>query len=269
MRRSRWYWIILPLICSDSLEPVWLRDIFCYNGTLYVALERTGAIKSQGIYPMFSQFCKTKNFLLSLLVVAGLLVTACGPISIGQKPIDELSPEEAAERAESDALDKDWAIRTKSEDGEYDDSFLYQKGSEYGNASGGGGGLGSLFSETDKGGGGGNGFVGGVGVNSYLWRATLDTVSFMPLASADPFGGVILTDWHATPDAPGERFKLNIRILGRGLRADGINVSTFRQVQDRSGSWINARIPTTTNENIENAILSKARELRHRSIQNK
>ncbi len=34
-----------------------------------------------------------------------------------------------------------------------------------------------------------------IGVNSYLWRATLDTISFMPLASADPFGGVIITDW--------------------------------------------------------------------------
>ncbi|MGY9014781.1 MAG: DUF3576 domain-containing protein, partial [Rhodospirillales bacterium] len=109
-------------------------------------------------------------------------------------------------------------------------------------------------------------FVGGIGVNSYLWRATLDTVSFMPLSSADPFGGVILTDWHATPDAPGERFKLNIRILGRGLRADGINVSTFRQIQDRTGSWINADIPAATNEKIENAILFKARKLRQRAL---
>ena len=218
---------------------------------------------------MFSQVRKIKNIHLSLLVVAGLLVTACGPISIGEKPIEELTPEEAAERAEADAKDRDWAIRTQSDQGDYkDDSFIFEKDSGYGGSSGGGSGLGSLFFETDKG-GGGNGFVGGVGVNSYLWRATLDTVSFMPLASADPFGGVILTDWHATPDAPGERFKLNIRILGRGLRADGINVSTFRQIQDRSGSWINARIPTATNEKIANAILSKARELRHRSIQNR
>jgi hypothetical protein len=218
---------------------------------------------------MFSQVRKTKYFHLSLLVIAGLLVTACGgPLSIGQKPIEELSPEEAAERAESEARDKDWEIRTQGGTQEYmDDSFIFQKGGGYGGPSGANSGLASLFFEDDKSGGGGSGFVGGVGVNSYLWRATLDTVSFMPLASADPFGGVILTDWHATPDAPGERFKLNIRILGRGLRADGINVSTFRQIQDRAGSWINARIPTTTNEKIENAILSKARELRHRSIQ--
>ena len=60
----------------------------------------------------------------------------------------------------------------------------------------------------------------GVGVNSLLWRASLDTISFMPLVSADPFGGVIITDWYTPPQTPDERFKVNIYILGRALRAD-------------------------------------------------
>lgn len=218
---------------------------------------------------MPKQVCKMKNPHLSFFIAVGLLLSACGPLSIGEKPIEELTPEEAAERAESEARDKDWSIRTQGGgdlDADTNDDFIFEKGGSYGGPGGSNSGLASLFLDTEKGGGGGgSGFVGGVGVNSYLWRATLDTVSFMPLASADPFGGVILTDWHATADAPGERFKLNIRILGRGLRADGINVSTFRQVQNRAGSWVNARIPSTTNEKIENAILYKARELRHRA----
>jgi hypothetical protein len=207
---------------------------------------------------------KAKSIRLTLVLALGLFAAACGPISIGEKPIEKLSPEEAAERVASEARDKAWEIQSQpiiDLDAETDVSFVYQKGGGPSES----GGLGSLFLDQGNSSSGSE-FVGGIGVNSYLWRATLDTVSFMPLSSADPFGGVILTDWHATPDAPGERFKLNIRILGRGLRADGINVSTFRQIQDRTGSWINAGIPTATNEKIENAILFKARELRHRAV---
>ena len=103
---------------------------------------------------------------------------------------------------------------------------------------------------------------GGIGVNGFLWRATLDTVSFMPLSSADPFGGVIITDWHTLPEAPSERFKMNIYILGRQLRADGIRVSVFRQAQVGNGKWINASVKTDTSIGLENQILTRARELR-------
>jgi hypothetical protein len=102
----------------------------------------------------------------------------------------------------------------------------------------------------------------GVGVNSYLWRASLDTVSFMPLASADPFGGVIITDWYSPPDAPNERLKANIFILGRELRADGVRVSIFRQRRDTSGQWADASVEPTTGTDIENAILTRARQMR-------
>lgn len=101
----------------------------------------------------------------------------------------------------------------------------------------------------------------GIGVNSFLWRASLDTVSFMPLASADPFGGVILTDWYAPADTPGERFKLNVFILDRQLRSDGIQVKVFKQVQ-RSGSWRDAEVSTATARQLEDAILTRARQLR-------
>lgn len=101
----------------------------------------------------------------------------------------------------------------------------------------------------------------GIGVNSFLWRASLDTVSFMPLASADPFGGVILTDWYENPDTPGERFKLNVTILDRQLRADGVRVAVFKQTKDKSG-WRDAAIPKDMAVSIENAILTRARELR-------
>jgi hypothetical protein len=81
------------------------------------------------------------------------------------------------------------------------------------------------------GGGGGGGSEEGIGVNSFLWRASLDTLNFMPLASADPFGGVIITDWYSDPTTPNERFKATVYILDTRLRADALNVSIFRQTQ--------------------------------------
>ncbi|MGF1641670.1 MAG: DUF3576 domain-containing protein [Rhodospirillales bacterium] len=113
----------------------------------------------------------------------------------------------------------------------------------------------------------GDGSGGGIGVNSYLWRASLDTVSFMPVNSADPFGGVIVTDWHAMPETPQERFKMNVYILGRSLRADGIRVAVFRQVQDGNGSWRDAPIPDQAGVKIEDAILMRARQLRFDTLQ--
>jgi hypothetical protein len=120
--------------------------------------------------------------------------------------------------------------------------------------------IGALFANHDKGGSGGPGA--GVGVNSFLWRATLDTVSFMPLASADPFGGVIITDWFSPPDQQGERFKVNIFILGRELRADGVRASVFRQSRQANGQWIDATVDQATGTDLENAILTRARQMR-------
>lgn len=103
---------------------------------------------------------------------------------------------------------------------------------------------------------------GGIGVNSFLWRASLDTVAFMPVTSADPFGGVIITDWYAMPETPDERFKINVYILGRELRADGVKVAVFRQVQDGAGGWRDAAVGTPTAGKIEESILTRARQLR-------
>ena len=107
---------------------------------------------------------------------------------------------------------------------------------------------------------------GALGVNSFLWRASLDTISFMPVNSADPFGGVIITDWHTPNEAPSERFKLNVYILDRTLRADGVRVAVFRQVQDRGGNWKDAGVPNETGTKIEDAILIRARQLRNQSL---
>jgi hypothetical protein len=102
----------------------------------------------------------------------------------------------------------------------------------------------------------------GIGVNSYLWRASLDTMSFMPLASADPFGGVIITDWYMPPEVSRERFKVNVYILGRDLRADGLRAAVFRQSQDLLGNWVDARVDQRTATDLEDAILTRARQLR-------
>ncbi len=105
---------------------------------------------------------------------------------------------------------------------------------------------------------------GALGVNAFLWRGALDTLSFMPLASADPFGGVIITDWYQPPAAANERFKATAYILGRQLRADGVRVSLFRQV-NQGGRWVDATVTPTAINELENKILARARDLRSQS----
>jgi Domain of unknown function (DUF3576) len=102
----------------------------------------------------------------------------------------------------------------------------------------------------------------GLGVNTYLWRASLDTVAFMPLSSADPFGGVIITDWYAPPETPNERFKVTIYILGRQLRSDGLRAAVFKQIEDRPGNWRDVDVAKTTATDLENKILTRARQIR-------
>ena len=102
-----------------------------------------------------------------------------------------------------------------------------------------------------------------IGVNGYLWRASLDTLNFMPLASADPYGGVIITDWYANPEKPDERFKAQVYILDTRLRADGLNVTVYKQTRaSTAAGWIDAPTAAETATEIENAILTRARQLR-------
>ncbi|MGV8997638.1 MAG: DUF3576 domain-containing protein [Parvibaculaceae bacterium] len=110
----------------------------------------------------------------------------------------------------------------------------------------------------------------GIGVNSFLWRASLDTISFMPLASADPFGGVIITDWYQDPKTQGERFKITIYIMDKRLRADGVKVAVSRQYvnpKDPKLGWVDGLNNGETATKIENAILVRARQLRINSVE--
>jgi hypothetical protein len=101
-----------------------------------------------------------------------------------------------------------------------------------------------------------------IGVNSYLWRATLDTLAFMPLASADPYGGVIITDWYSDPQKPDERFKCTVYILDTRLRGDALKVTVFKEVSNGQGGWVPSQAADQTSLDIENAILTRARQLR-------
>ena len=100
-----------------------------------------------------------------------------------------------------------------------------------------------------------------IGINALLWRASLDTVSFMPLASADPFGGVIITDWYTDPATPNERFKVSVYILDKRLRADAVRVSLFRQTRS-GGNWVDAAVSDGAGRQLEDQILTRARQLR-------
>lgn len=99
-----------------------------------------------------------------------------------------------------------------------------------------------------------------IGVNAYLWRGALDTLSFMPLASADPFGGVIITDWYQPPSSPGERFKATAYILGQELRTDALRIVLYRQVQ-QGGQWVDAAVDPAVQTALENRVLDRARQL--------
>ena len=104
-----------------------------------------------------------------------------------------------------------------------------------------------------------------IGVNSYLWRAALETVSFAPLLQTDSAGGVIVTDWYTNPANPQERVKLSVAILDQDLRADAVRVAASRQVA-QGGAWVEAPVQAATVQRLENIILTTARDLRRQAI---
>ncbi|WAT19335.1 DUF3576 domain-containing protein [Aurantiacibacter sp. MUD11] len=104
-----------------------------------------------------------------------------------------------------------------------------------------------------------------IGVNSYLWRASLETLSFMPLTQADSNGGVLVTDWYADPDNPNERVKVSVAILDQDLRADALRVAASRQVL-QNGVWVEAPVQAATLQRLEDIILTKARDLRRSAV---
>jgi alpha-beta hydrolase superfamily lysophospholipase len=104
-----------------------------------------------------------------------------------------------------------------------------------------------------------------IGVNSYLWRAAIDTVSFAPLLQADSNGGVIVTDWYTNPTSPGERVKLTVAIMDQDLRADALRVAASRQV-NQSGAWVDSPVKAATVQKLEDIILTRARDLRRTAV---
>lgn len=104
-----------------------------------------------------------------------------------------------------------------------------------------------------------------IGVNAYLWRAAIDTLSFAPLAQADSNGGVVITDWYSSPKAPGERVKITASVLDQDLRADALRVAAARQV-NQGGTWVDAPVSAATVQKLEDIILTRARDLRRSSV---
>ncbi|MFM6950969.1 MAG: DUF3576 domain-containing protein [Novosphingobium sp.] len=104
-----------------------------------------------------------------------------------------------------------------------------------------------------------------IGVNSYLWRASLEALSFMPMLQTDSNGGVIVTDWYANPNNAGERMKVTVTILDQDLRADALRVAASRQVA-QNGVWVDAPVQAATVQKLEDIILTKARDLRRGAV---
>ena len=112
------------------------------------------------------------------------------------------------------------------------------------------------FNDKDKNSGG------GIGVNQYLWRASLDTLSFMSLRSVDPFGGVIITEWYSSPENPNERIKIDVMIMDRQLRSDGIKVAMHKQHLERNNNWVDVEVNPQSISDMEDAILTRARQIK-------
>jgi hypothetical protein len=179
----------------------------------------------------------SSTFLRPLVILAGVL--ALGLTACGDSTVKETRSGQTGDRSKRD-LNQGLAAGTQ------DNGSLFGPGGLFGS---------KAEKKEDTG--------TGVAVNAYLWRASLDTINFIPLISADPFGGVIITDWYTPAETPNERMKVQVTILDRELRADGVRVSVFKQqTGPRGGNWVDAQVDPRTQIDIENAILTRARQLR-------
>ena len=138
---------------------------------------------------------RTQHIIVSTIVL--LILAACANVPIESGKVEPVTTEERRDRSGGKLFGEDF--------------LTFSPGRSRGGEGGGGS---------------------GIGVNGFLWRASLDAVSFMPLASADPFGGVIISDWYSPPESPDERFKITVFILGTELRSDGIRASVFKQIRE-------------------------------------
>ena len=177
---------------------------------------------------------RTSARLAAMAVVAGL-ASACGGGSYAAD--DPTGPKPG---------------RQQSWDPDYSDSVFGEGGLSVGNLSGGS--IGGIFGGGDE--------KARLPVNKYLWQGALDTLSFLPLASSDPFTGVIATEWGSTPEAPGERFKVTAYILNPGLTAAALKVAVYRELQSDAGMWTPAPVSAETARQLEDAILARARQIR-------
>lgn len=129
------------------------------------------------------------------------------------------------------------------------------------------GSIGDMFGAGGVLGGGGANEGGSIAVNRFLWLGALDTLSFLPIISTDPFSGVIATDWSTSADAPGERLKVTVYVSDAQLAAGSLRVAVFREVRDPSGAWLSAEVAEATPRRLEDAILTRARQLRVAELQ--
>ena len=105
----------------------------------------------------------------------------------------------------------------------------------------------------------------GMPINPYLWSASLETLNFIPLSSADPFGGTIFTDWYSTESNENERCKVNVFISGAELKTQNLRVTSFCEVFKKN-KWVGVKTNNQDNIDLENAILNRAKKLKLKNI---
>ena len=173
------------------------------------------------------------KFKFPFLIVYLLFLTSCSDVEIGDRPEVSKSPSEKHQETFDPKKYKEGGT-TIIED---------LTGDLFGAKGGGGGGV-------------------GIGVNIHLWKASLDTLSFMPLSSADPFGGIIITDWYSNTGSAEEKFKIIAYITGMELRVDALKITIFKKIRDENGDWIDQTTSKDMAIRIENSVFTKAKEYR-------
>ena len=184
---------------------------------------------------------KVRNIFIILITISlsGFLITGC---SLDDAEIVRAPPAE-------DLVLKRERERREAEGSSEDDSFVGNLFKDI-----------SVFGKKGATGGGG-----GIGVNKYIWKATLDTLAFMPLVSADPFGGVVITDWHSESEKSKEKFKIVAYIIGKELRVDGIKIAVFKKIKNDNGDWVDKKSSKVLQNKVEDAILTRARKFKIQS----
>jgi hypothetical protein len=100
------------------------------------------------------------------------------------------------------------------------------------------------------------------GTSNVLWRASLKTLDFIPLATVDYSGGIIITDWYSEGKLNKEQIKIQIRFVSTELRSESIQVISYKKICETNNECLNIAGNENFNKEIKDLIINSARQIR-------